>query len=60
MTWYLICIPFYMKWLNGIYFMTLLYKTLYINELTSHLHPVFHEMVKWDPLYDFAVQNVIQ
>ena len=38
--------------------MTLPYKRLYINNLGSHLHPVFHQLVKWDPLYDFAVQNV--
>ena len=39
--------------------MTLPYKTLYNNELTSHLHPVFHQMVKWSQLYDNAVQNVM-
>ena len=39
--------------------MTLLYKTLYIHDLVSHLHPVFHQLVKWGPLYDFAVQNVM-
>ena len=39
--------------------MTLLYKTLDIHHLVSHLHHVFYQLVKWGPLYDFAVQNVI-
>ena len=38
--------------------MTLPYKTLHISHLVSHLHPVFHQMVKWGALYDFAVQNI--
>ena len=35
--------------------MTLPYKTIYVHELTSYLHPVFHQLVKRGLLYDFAV-----